>query len=106
MAVRHQAPAFLADPLADVLAELHDDALHASPPRDLAAAPDLTFRCKSAADCRLYSSYCKSRPCMCLALPAREPDPICTDGMVTCFMDPCANKQAGCNALSGACEIQ
>lgn len=79
-----------------------------TPPADLAMAPpaDLAFRCASPADCRLFSSYCNSQACMCLPLPAKAPDPVCNDGMVTCLMDPCAGKQARCNAVTGVCEVQ
>lgn len=89
-------PSDLAAPPADL----------AQPPRDLASPPDLAFRCNGAADCRLYSSYCKTQACLCLALPAKDPDPICTDGMVTCFMDPCAGKRAACDPVTGRCLVQ
>lgn len=78
----------------------------AQSPRDLASPPDLTFRCNGAADCRLYSSYCQTHACQCLALPAKDPDPICNDGMVTCFMDPCAGKRAACDLITGRCVVQ
>lgn len=89
-------PSDLAEPPADL----------AQPPRDLAFPPDLTFHCNVAADCRLYSSYCQTHACQCLALPAKDPDPICNDGMVTCFMDPCAGKKAACDVVTGRCVVQ
>jgi hypothetical protein len=59
--------------------------------------------CSAPSDCRLYSSYCASRPCVCLALARKEVDPPCLTGQTSCVVDPCLNKTAGCSA--GTCSI-
>ena len=78
-------------------------------PPDLVAQPDLPKQpstCKLDVDCRLFSSYCSTAPCMCLAIPAKDPDPPCNGNMVNCFADPCANKKAGCDAILGTCIVR
>jgi hypothetical protein len=61
--------------------------------------------CRVDADCRLFSDYCEG--CNCVALGAKEPNPICKGDLVQCFVDPCLNLQARCEygscvASSGA----
>lgn len=60
---------------------------------DLALAP---ASCQTVADCRLYSSYCSTAPCQCLALGRNDPDPPCTGTQMTCIVDPCANARLAC----------
>jgi hypothetical protein len=60
--------------------------------------------CQTAADCRLYSSYCSTDPCVCLALGRRDVDPPCLSGNQSCVIDPCSNKRAAC--VDGACAVQ
>jgi hypothetical protein len=38
-----------------------------------------------------------------LPLPKKDPDPMCMTGMVTCLLDPCQGKTAGC--LAGQCVV-
>ena len=59
--------------------------------------------CASANDCRLFSSYCKSAPCQCLALARGAVDPPCVVGMQSCLVDPCLGKRAGCSG--GMCVV-
>lgn len=59
--------------------------------------------CTTRTDCRLYSSYCTSAPCQCLALRRDAVDPPCVVGMQTCIVDPCLNKAADC--VSGMCVV-
>ena len=59
--------------------------------------------CQTAADCRLYSSYCASAPCQCFALGLHDVDPPCTGGQQSCIVDPCNNKRALCT--NGACAL-
>jgi hypothetical protein len=59
--------------------------------------------CATANDCRLYSSYCKSAPCQCLALARSAVDPPCVVGMQSCLVDPCLDKRADCS--NGACVV-
>jgi hypothetical protein len=61
-------------------------------------------KCATASDCRLYSSYCKSRPCECLPLARMAVDPPCLVGNQACLVDPCTNKTADCQA--GACVVR
>jgi len=79
--------------------------------RDLASASDGPpggdsggARCNGPGDCRLFSSYCVTSPCVCFALGATEPDPPCTAGMVSCLIDPCSTKTADCQG--GMCVAQ
>ncbi len=60
-----------------------------------------TTGCSSAADCRLFSSYCATAPCECIVLQPGERDPPCTGGMVSCFVDPCARARVAC--VAGVC---
>ena len=59
--------------------------------------------CSTRTDCRLYSSYCTSAPCQCLALRRDAVDPPCVVGMQTCIVDPCLNKSADC--VGGMCVV-
>ena len=59
--------------------------------------------CQLRTDCRVYSSYCRSAPCQCLALGRNEVDPPCVVGTQSCIVDPCANKSADCQG--GACVV-
>ena len=61
-------------------------------------------RCQTAADCRLYSSYCSTNPCVCLAIGRNEVDPPCPAGPQSCVVDPCTNKRADC--VGGACVVK
>jgi hypothetical protein len=58
-----------------------------------------TPSCVTDADCRLFSDYCTG--CDCRALASNQPDPVCSGGGVACFVDPCFNKVATCQA--GSC---
>lgn len=60
--------------------------------------------CRSPADCRLYSSYCSTNPCVCVALGAREVDPPCPSGQQSCVVDPCAGKRVDC--VGGGCVVK
>lgn len=68
---------------------------------DLAGGSSAT--CGAANDCRLYSSYCNSAPCQCLALARGAVDPPCVVGMQSCLVDPCLNKRADCS--NGMCVV-
>lgn len=59
-------------------------------------------RCKADADCRKFSDYCVG--CNCRALSVCQPDPTCPTPGVQCFVDPCFNKEAFCNA--GTCALR
>ena len=52
--------------------------------------------CQTAADCRLYSSYCSTAPCQCFALGRNDPDPPCAGTQMSCIVDPCANARLAC----------
>ena len=57
--------------------------------------------------CKLFSYDCANTnitPCTCLALSGDAPNPTCDAGVVSCFADPCAGKNAAC--VSGACVVQ
>lgn len=80
--------------------------------RDLAGSADGTVTtdggapgCVTAGECRLFSSYCDNAPCQCLALLKTAKDPVCMGSKVTCLLDPCKNRQAGCNPAH-ECEVQ
>jgi hypothetical protein len=60
--------------------------------------------CQTASDCRLFSSYCSTAPCQCLPLGRDQPDPPCSGQSMSCFVDPCHNKQADC--LVGRCAVR
>jgi hypothetical protein len=60
-----------------------------------------TGECTTAADCRLFESYCETLACVCVPLTVTEPDPVCMGLMVTCFMPPCTGKTADC--VGGQC---
>jgi|KBSMisStaDraftv2_1062788.scaffolds.fasta_scaffold457838_2 hypothetical protein len=59
--------------------------------------------CQTAADCRLYSSYCVTAACQCIPLGRQEVDPPCPQGTQSCFVDPCDGKRAACTA--GLCAV-
>jgi hypothetical protein len=65
---------------------------------------DASIQCSTAGDCRLFSSYCSTAPCMCFALKKGDPDPMCMGSMVTCFIDPCMKKTAACSD-AGMCVV-
>jgi hypothetical protein len=67
---------------------------------DFASSPS---GCQVRTDCRLFSSYCRSAPCQCLAVGRADPDPSCDTGTQTCLVDPCLNKSADCQG--GVCVI-
>ena len=73
-----------------------------SRPRD--AAVDLAPICRQPSDCRLYSSYCSTDPCMCIPLGSQQPDPVCQGTQQSCFTDPCLQKTADC--VAGSCVAQ
>ncbi len=60
--------------------------------------------CRGPSDCRLYSSYCTTAPCVCFPLSVRDPDPTCTGGSVTCIIDPCVRNTADC--VAGVCVLR
>lgn len=60
--------------------------------------------CTQAGDCKLFSSYCSTAPCECMALQPGEADPICKGTTVNCTKDPCQGKKAQCNV--GVCSVQ
>ena len=60
-------------------------------------------QCLSANDCKLFSSYCSTDPCVCFPLHQNDPNPKCNGQMVTCFVDPCLNKMPACDA--GKCVV-
>lgn len=57
--------------------------------------------CTYDADCRTFSNYCDG--CECLALGQNEPNPVCKGDIVACFVDPCRNQTARCEA--GQCVL-
>jgi hypothetical protein len=57
----------------------------------------------AADDCRLFSSYCDAAPCVCFALAAGAPDPVCAGDMVNCRTDPCDAVTLDC--LDGSCTM-
>jgi hypothetical protein len=57
--------------------------------------------CRADADCRAFSFMCTG--CDCLALGPSDPAPVCPGPGVQCFVDPCLNKKAVCQA--GQCVI-
>jgi hypothetical protein len=59
--------------------------------------------CQTRADCRLYSSYCVTAACQCLALGRNDADPPCSGGTQSCLVDPCSGKSADC--VGGRCTI-
>jgi hypothetical protein len=59
--------------------------------------------CSIRTDCRLFSSYCVTAPCQCLALPRNAVDPPCVAGTQSCLVDPCLNKSADC--VGGMCAV-
>ncbi len=59
--------------------------------------------CQNANDCKLFSSYCQTQPCVCIPLNKNQPNPTCMGQMVSCFVDPCLNKAATCDA--GMCGV-
>ncbi len=61
-------------------------------------------QCRQDSDCHLFSSYCATAPCQCIALGPGERDPRCNGGMVTCFVPPCRNRTAAC--VGGSCVVQ
>jgi hypothetical protein len=68
----------------------------------IACPPDAgAGACRTAADCRLFESYCATAPCACLALSSGEPDPRCAGPMVTCFVPPCRGRTVDC--VGGRC---
>jgi hypothetical protein len=69
-----------------------------------AGAADLSrasASCQAATDCRLYSSYCSTAPCQCLAIGRGDVDPPCVGTHMSCIVDPCANERADCS--NGRC---
>src|SRR4051794_6796884 len=66
-------------------ADLRGGAVDLGEARD--AGPVGNVPCKTAGDCRLYSSSCGG--CHCIPLGKNDPDPVCSGGMVSCFLDPC-----------------
>lgn len=57
--------------------------------------------------CRLFPSYCAGsnlKACECYALRKNQVDPVCNGNVVTCLLNPCANKAAVC--LDGGCAVQ
>ena len=68
------------------------------------AAPTAAGACKTDADCRTWSSYCKESPCSCRVIGKTEADPSCASpGHVACVVDPCMRKAAACQ--SGRCQL-
>ena len=59
-------------------------------------------RCNSDSDCRVFADTCTG--CDCLSLSICETDPVCPGPGVQCFVDPCAGKQAFCDA--GHCNLR
>lgn len=57
--------------------------------------------CRYDSDCRTFSDYCTG--CDCRALGATQKDPVCKGPGVQCFVDPCLDKTAVCEA--GRCVI-
>ena len=74
----------------------------ATPAEDV--KPDGSTQCVLASDCRKYSSYCSTDPCVCIPLTTSAPAPKCSGSMVTCFIDPCASKTVDC--VAGRCVIK
>jgi hypothetical protein len=62
-----------------------------------------TATCQTRADCRLYSSYCVTAACQCLALGRNDADPPCSGGTQSCLVDPCSGKSADC--VGGRCVV-
>jgi len=61
-------------------------------------------KCRSDADCRLFSDYCTG--CDCRALVTGEPAPYCEGPGVRCFADPCMDHAAVCSLPEGKCVVQ
>jgi hypothetical protein len=59
--------------------------------------------CRTDADCRTFSSYCREAPCVCRVLAKDAPDPPCGKPNVACFADPCMRKTAACQ--DGRCAL-
>jgi hypothetical protein len=59
-------------------------------------------RCKTDADCRKADDYCSG--CNCKALSVCQPDPGTCPNPAMCFVEPCYNKEAFCNA--GTCALR
>jgi hypothetical protein len=59
--------------------------------------------CVTNDDCRLFSSSCESAPCVCIPLPADDPDPPCNGQMIQCIEDPCDGKAPICS--NGWCTV-
>jgi hypothetical protein len=70
----------------------------------LDSGPDAQPACASANDCKKFSSYCMGsvlQACKCYGINKLSPNPVCDGSMVTCLIDPCQNKNVGCDA--GSC---
>jgi len=57
--------------------------------------------CETDADCRAVPNYCET--CACLALSAKDEEPVCKRPPVRCFADPCLRRQAYCD--QGTCRL-
>jgi len=58
--------------------------------------------CRSDSDCRAFSDTCTG--CDCRPLSVCQRDPVCPGPGVQCFVDPCFNKEAFCDA--GRCSLR
>ncbi len=72
-------------------------------PPDAGAPSDAGAACRTAADCRMFESYCSTDPCSCIALSSAEPDPRCDGRAVTCFVPPCRGQSVDC--VAGRCVL-
>ncbi|MBX3187003.1 MAG: hypothetical protein KF819_08310 [Labilithrix sp.] len=75
----------------------------AAPVPAAASAAVKAGACASDGDCRTWSSYCPDAPCACRVLGGADGDPKCAGPKVSCFVDPCMNKEAHCQ--DGACVL-
>jgi len=88
------APAPSTAPAASAPAPTAPAATASAPTAPAASAP-LSINCRTDADCRAFSDYCKG--CHCRALSVTEPDPVCSGPGARCLVDPCKNVQVGCS---------
>lgn len=77
------------------------DTFVADTAKDTSTPPE----CATAADCRLYSDYCSDpgQLCTCVPLAKTAPNPACSGGTGSCFINPCNGKSVDC--VGGKCVL-
>lgn len=63
-----------------------------------------TASCSKDSDCQAVSNYCGG--CNCDPLLQGASLPVCTQGQVVCFADPCMNRSAYCESGTGRCKLR